>query len=89
MQENPKERKSTEIWVAFVFVPLESNHTGVEATERLGELPGACVGNFAGLEAGQNAGFLVGKLEGVLVGENLGLSSLSLTRMLCTTCGLE
>ena len=27
MQEKPKERKSTEVWVTFVFVLLESNCT--------------------------------------------------------------
>ena len=85
MQGKPKERKSTEDWVAFVFVLLESNHTDDKTTKGLGELPGACVGKFAGLEAGQNVGTLVGKQEGVLVGGELGLSSLNLAQMPSTT----
>ena len=50
---------------------LEFNCTTDEATEMLGELPGARVGNYAGLEVGQNVGTLVGHYAGVLVGGNL------------------
>ena len=41
MWGNSKERRPTEVGVTCVFVLLESNYTGDEATERLGESLGA------------------------------------------------
>ena len=79
LQWNLKENKSTEVWVTLVFVLPESNCTQsnwCEATKRLGELLGACVGRFAGLKAAQNAGTLVGGHTGVLVGGKLGTLNL-------------
>ena len=89
VQGSSKEQKSTEVWVALVFVLSESNCTDDEATKRLGELLRACVGRFAGLKAVQNAGTFVGGHTGVLVGGKLGLLSLALTQMLCAAWSLN
>ena len=81
-----QERKSTKVWVTDVFVLLGFNYTVDGATEMLGELLGACVGDYAGLEVGQNVGAFVGGYTGVLVGGKLGISTFGLG--LSSTCHL-